>query len=1846
MKKLTSFLLSFLMLFQILVAPVSTSNATTLELNPEDLVETEAKNEEPNLEISPLPNGAEEVENEDKLEVSPNPNEIVENLEIGEAPKNPDFNKVSNSGSNKNFGLMQDPFKVNTNYQLIDSIDKFPRQKAPSALPSRYDLRNYNRVTPVKNQGPNGSCWAFATYGSAESVLMPTLHDFSEKHLRNTHGFDWAPDQGGTSAVAAAYLARWSGPVDEALDPYSPYDFRSPLNLPTSMELKEVLYIPDVRNTNDRDRLKRAIMDYGAAYTTINGNEYYTNFRNMAHYNNSNAYQNHAVTIVGWDDSYSRYNFGITPPGDGAWIVKNSWGPHWGNAGGYYYVSYYDNHCSKGNAIFVLKNKEPQKTIWYHDPLGMTQSMGSGNTGWFANVFGPVKSNQKIDEVGFFVPSNNASYEVYINTNFGGNSGFNNRVRVASGSLAYAGYYTVKFNPQTIPAGAYFSPIIKLTTPGYNYPIPVESRHYGYSSRANSNYGQSYISFDGSNWQDIARRNSGSNVCVKAFTKPAAGYVPPVEDVKVREIRVNNQNITLNIGDTEKLDYEVLPREAKNKNLNFTSSNPSVASVDRSGNIKALREGSTTITLRATDGSNKFTSVNVTVKSFSPTDIKVREISLSPREKSLNEGENFTITATVSPYNATNRNLNWSSSNPAVANVDNGKVIAKSAGTTTITASATDGSGVKGYVNVNVAKRDNSPNKMYLTSTVSEEVVTLGRGVSITSNVKNSSNYNLRYATITTTVETPSGRKYIDNKYTDYYGNATYTLDYSKLSEIGTYNVSVMASGGTFEPTQTTLSFEVKDSRPTFETKLTLDKTEIFNTEYVKLNIQTLYGNYRITYADVDILIETPDGYTHKANFNSGYYASGTYNYTPGKTGAEGVYKIKIISKRNGYRDSIATGEFKVKKSAMPEDFKLTYKLDKDSYKYGEKANIYFNATANDGRYISGMPLQIDVKGPDNFSVDLSKTTDYYGRANMYIQPNQDMKPGEYTITVIGQHYYYGAVKKQFSVNFESTETKDVINLEISCDKKNYNVGEKPTFKAKLTDSKNNAMTGSYVTFSLMDSNDKEVENRGLTTFASGELTFIPYNKLNAGTYTLKVTATKYGYEDVVKTLSITVGEDSFEPSNPDGENFYKMVETDEGQRIIEENKKNSNFVLLDVRTNAEFLESHIEGATQYDYYKDDFKEFLTKLDPNKTYLIYCRTQVRSGATAQMLKEMGFTKIYWMNGGMTKWLRESRPSIMPEYDKTLDLEVVTDKSSYRPANSVLVSVNLTDLENNGIRKGSSSLEVFDSKGNKIANTTLTMDDYGKKDWKFNLPFNSNGQFKIVATASHKDYKPAKGLALFTVGSSDGNKFLSFNERNSKGQFSHLKKTDFEYESLVENYGKNILKYEVKDNKLKTRQIADLVEPGKKTVIVFGYPGCGPCVDMWKAMSLLAHEEYNFIEVVTSVEEDVKSTIDFTDTVIKDQNIDPKFKDHIYYDAVDTIWGSRLDFLTTPNTVLLDENGRLVNISGALDAKGLLNFYKKTFGEEINIDEQVNEKALKMDLQLDQDTVEQGGKVLATVTLKDYKDNPVSRATVRYTVTNPNGREFYYDRMTDSNGQCAFTIYTARQATLGKYNVVVSYNGSDYDESSVSSSFNVGNKSPDNPAPTPDPDPRPDPNPPKPDPDYPPTPDNSLTYSQREANEEFRHISSNDLGGKLRNVYGTNVNNYSLTDLNGYSKTISSITDGRRPTVIAFGYPSCGGCQGSWRYLVNIDKSQFNMIEAMTTNSSGEVINTLSRLGLSQMQPYFYTNGRTMFNLVNSNYVPMLMYLDKDGNITNLSYFNSNSEVLSIVNSISTTTSRR
>src|SRR5664279_3270505 len=120
-----------------------------------------------------------------------------------------------------------------------------------------------------------------------------------------------------------------------------------------------------------------------------------------SYYYDGLASANHAIAIVGWDDSFDRNSFSKVPPGDGAFIIKNSWGTGWGDRG-YFYISYYDSKIGKDNAVFLAETTNNYKSIYQYDPLGWIESIGYDNpTGWCANVF-TSKSDETLKAVSFY----------------------------------------------------------------------------------------------------------------------------------------------------------------------------------------------------------------------------------------------------------------------------------------------------------------------------------------------------------------------------------------------------------------------------------------------------------------------------------------------------------------------------------------------------------------------------------------------------------------------------------------------------------------------------------------------------------------------------------------------------------------------------------------------------------------------------------------------------------------------------------------------------------------------------------------------------------------------------------------------------------------------------------------------------------------------------------------------------------------------------------------------------------------------------------------------------------------------------------------------------------------------------------------------------------------------------------------------------------------------------------------------------------------------------------------------------------------------------------------------------
>ena len=174
-------------------------------------------------------------------------------------------------------------------------------------------------------------------------------------------------------------------------------------------------------------------------------------------------------------------------------------------------------------------------------------------------------------------------------------------------------------------------------------------------------------------------------------TKPEEDSEPVTPTVvKVTGVTLDKISLTLSVNDTAKLIATVKPSNATDKKVTWSSSDTSVVSVDTNGNVEALKEGTSIITVTTNDG--KYTAIcTITVTKKDDT-VKVTGVTLDKTKISLYVDDSAKLTATVKPSNATNKNVTWESSNPAVASVDqNGNVKALKAGTATITVTTNDG---------------------------------------------------------------------------------------------------------------------------------------------------------------------------------------------------------------------------------------------------------------------------------------------------------------------------------------------------------------------------------------------------------------------------------------------------------------------------------------------------------------------------------------------------------------------------------------------------------------------------------------------------------------------------------------------------------------------------------------------------------------------------------------------------------------------------------------------------------------------------------------------------------------------------------------------------------------------------------------------------------------------------------------------------------------------------------------------------------------------------------------------------------------------------------------------------
>ncbi len=491
------------------------------------------------------------VENAEDLEISqnctPSDESMIEPV-IKTAPMNPDFLEDQQPDSVEAFSFVGSYGQISgTGYKpspvdlsgLASSEERPLLGASGSDLPAVYDLRKEGKVTAVRNQGKDGSCWAFSSIASLESYILEKegkSYDYSENNMKNlvsnsySQGFDLTPDDGGNAFISTAYLSRWSGPVNDSEDPYNDSSTYSPTGLSVQKHVQETLFLPKKSEFLDNEVIKNAIMEYGAVYTTMYWNPGYYQQRNYAYRYPGSLSVNHAVTIVGWNDSFDRNSFPQVPPGDGAFIAKNSWSDTWGE-NGYFYISYYDTKLGYNeNAIFTAESQNNYDHVYQYDPLGwiVSKEYEGSLVAWGGNVFSSER-NENLRAIGFYTTDLNTAYEIYIYKNpVSGpvNSGQGYLVQ-ESGKYSFPGYHThVLSSTVPINAGEKFSIVIRFTNPSASGPLAVEEPVARYSSKAQANPGESYVSPNGVKWEDISR-NSEANLCIKAFT---TSYILPEAD--------------------------------------------------------------------------------------------------------------------------------------------------------------------------------------------------------------------------------------------------------------------------------------------------------------------------------------------------------------------------------------------------------------------------------------------------------------------------------------------------------------------------------------------------------------------------------------------------------------------------------------------------------------------------------------------------------------------------------------------------------------------------------------------------------------------------------------------------------------------------------------------------------------------------------------------------------------------------------------------------------------------------------------------------------------------------------------------------------------------------------------------------------------------------------------------------------------------------------------------------------------------------------------------------------------------------------------------------------------------
>jgi C1A family cysteine protease len=405
-----------------------------------------------------------------------------------------------------------------------------PMAAGAAPMASTFDWRATGKVTPVKNQGGCGSCYAFASIGNFESKILVdggSAFNYSENNVKECEWHD--PSCGGGNYWLAASFLAANGTVLEACDPYVASDVvcKSTCEYSKTLLDWQAISFGDVPATSV---LKSYLQTYGPLYTSMYAGYYDAWQTEMYAYDGSYTLYytgseppNHAVLIVGWDDNQTHAG------GQGAWIVKNSWGNSWGGTcgygseGGYFYIAYGSAGIgSHSSFLYDYQDYDSDGALLYHDEGGWTSAVGYGlTTAYGLCKFIPTGDIQ-VERVEFWTLDATTDIDVYIYDDFNGVSPSNLLASRLNQSFSLAGYHSVELSePLEVDSGEDIYAVVKITDNSYTYPLAFDvdgpdMPGYCYISAT----GGSYSSF-GSGDLGIRLRVTDNTSCGGIVEEPA-----------------------------------------------------------------------------------------------------------------------------------------------------------------------------------------------------------------------------------------------------------------------------------------------------------------------------------------------------------------------------------------------------------------------------------------------------------------------------------------------------------------------------------------------------------------------------------------------------------------------------------------------------------------------------------------------------------------------------------------------------------------------------------------------------------------------------------------------------------------------------------------------------------------------------------------------------------------------------------------------------------------------------------------------------------------------------------------------------------------------------------------------------------------------------------------------------------------------------------------------------------------------------------------------------------------------------------------------------------------------------